>query len=129
MTGVEQCTEMGAVLSVQDLLEAVLALMGLKPESVSDGDSLALLGIDSMQLMEVRVLCTPASTLFSLSSPSLLGIDSMPLTDVTQSHNAALLAIPISTAVLVNGNNPALKSKACNCEGRHLSVLEHHRTL
>ena len=45
----------------------MLALMGLKPESVSDGDSLALLGIDSMQLMEVRGLRTPALT----SSPFL----------------------------------------------------------
>ena len=40
---------------VQDLVEAVLGLMGLKGDAVSDGDSLANLGIDSMQLMEVAI--------------------------------------------------------------------------
>ncbi len=38
---------------MQDLVDAVLGLMGLKGDAVSDGDSLANLGIDSMQLMEV----------------------------------------------------------------------------
>ncbi|EIE22203.1 ketoacyl-synt-domain-containing protein [Coccomyxa subellipsoidea C-169] len=47
-----------------DLVEAVLSLMGLKAGTVSENDSLAALGIDSMQLVEVRAvvqkkLCRP----------------------------------------------------------------------
>ena len=37
-------------------MEAVLALMGLKADGVSGSDSLAGLGVDSMQLLEVRTL-------------------------------------------------------------------------
>ena len=49
---------------LQDLVEAVLNLMGLKAEAVGENDNLAALGIDSMQLMEVRAvmqkkLCRP----------------------------------------------------------------------
>jgi hypothetical protein len=40
----------------QDLVEGVLALLGLKAEGVGENESLALLGIDSMQLMEARPL-------------------------------------------------------------------------
>ena len=39
--------------AVQDLVEAVLSLMGLKADAVGENDNLAALGIDSMQLMEV----------------------------------------------------------------------------
>ncbi|CAK0786732.1 hypothetical protein CVIRNUC_009946 [Coccomyxa viridis] len=47
-----------------DLVEAVLNLMGLKADAVGENDNLAALGIDSMQLMEVRAvmqkkLCRP----------------------------------------------------------------------
>ncbi|EIE23140.1 hypothetical protein COCSUDRAFT_47508 [Coccomyxa subellipsoidea C-169] len=47
-----------------DLVEAVLSLMGLKADAVGENDNLAALGIDSMQLMEVRAvmqkkLCRP----------------------------------------------------------------------
>ena len=38
---------------MQDLVEAVLSLMGLKADAVGENDNLAALGIDSMQLMEV----------------------------------------------------------------------------
>ncbi len=49
---------------LQDLVEAVLNLMGLKADAVGENDNLAALGIDSMQLMEVRAvmqkkLCRP----------------------------------------------------------------------
>ena len=45
-------------------MEAVLNLMGLKADAVGENDNLAALGIDSMQLMEVRAvmqkkLCRP----------------------------------------------------------------------
>jgi fatty acid synthase len=45
-------------------VEAVLNLMGLKADAVGENDNLAALGIDSMQLMEVRAvmqkkLCRP----------------------------------------------------------------------
>lgn len=36
-------------------MTAILDIMGLTPESVSDSDSLAAMGIDSMQLVEVRL--------------------------------------------------------------------------
>lgn len=46
---------------MQDLVEAVLSLMGLKADAVGENDNLAALGIDSMQLMEVLYLpcCSP----------------------------------------------------------------------
>lgn len=40
-----------------NLVDAVLALMGLTADSVNEQDTLAALGIDSMQLMEVRLSC------------------------------------------------------------------------
>jgi hypothetical protein len=42
--------------TLQDLLSAILDIMGLTPNDVSDGDSLASMGIDSMQLVEVAIL-------------------------------------------------------------------------
>ncbi len=39
-----------------NLVDAVLGLMGLTQESVGEHDNLAALGIDSMQLMEVRTV-------------------------------------------------------------------------
>ena len=47
-------------LHAQDLVTAVLALMGLKADAVSDEESLANLGIDSMQLTEVPCNDSPA---------------------------------------------------------------------
>ena len=38
---------------MQDLLTSILDIMGLDVGSVSDSDSLATMGIDSMQLVEV----------------------------------------------------------------------------
>jgi len=38
---------------LQDLMTAILDIMGLKPSDVSDSDTLASMGIDSMQLVEV----------------------------------------------------------------------------
>ena len=60
------------ILPNQDLVEGVLALLGLKPDAVSDADSLANLGIDSMQLMEVPAwapLPNLAPALHTLSGP------------------------------------------------------------
>ena len=51
---------------VQDLVEAVLSLMGLKADAVGENDNLAALGIDSMQLMEV--------CLFAACFPHVLGL-------------------------------------------------------
>jgi acyl carrier protein len=42
--------------AVQDLVEAVLSLMGLKADAIGETDSLTALGIDSMQLVEVWAL-------------------------------------------------------------------------
>ena len=44
----------------QDLVEAVLNLMGLKADAVGENDNLAALGIDSMQLMEASPSACPA---------------------------------------------------------------------
>lgn len=38
---------------VQDLVTAILDIMGLSADAVSDNDSLASIGIDSLQLVEV----------------------------------------------------------------------------
>lgn len=35
-------------------MTAILDIMGLSPDSVSDSDTLAAMGVDSMQLVEVR---------------------------------------------------------------------------
>lgn len=45
-----------------NLVDAVLGLMGLTQDSVGEHDNLAALGIDSMQLMEVRVKCSTAGS-------------------------------------------------------------------
>lgn len=39
---------------MQNVLKSVLTVMGLAPEEVSASDTLSRLGIDSMQLVEVR---------------------------------------------------------------------------
>ena len=52
----------GFLFTWQDLVEGVLALLGLKADAVGDNESLALLGIDSMQLMEAG----PVSALLCL---------------------------------------------------------------
>ena len=39
----------------QDLVTAILDIMGLSADAVSDNDSLAAMGIDSMQLVEVSL--------------------------------------------------------------------------
>ena len=39
---------------VQDLLGSILSVMGLNPNTVSASDTLSRLGIDSMQMVEVR---------------------------------------------------------------------------
>ena len=55
----------------QDLVEAVLNLMGLKADAVGENDNLAALGIDSMQLMEARPTCPGLLSRLVLSwSPS-----------------------------------------------------------
>lgn len=45
-----------AVIVVQNVLQAVLTVMGLTPQEVNDTDTLSRLGIDSMQLVEVSFL-------------------------------------------------------------------------
>ena len=42
---------------LQDLVTAILDIMGLSAGSVNDSDSLAGMGIDSMQLVEARFQC------------------------------------------------------------------------
>ena len=57
---------------LQDLVTAILDIMGLSPGNVNDSDSLAGMGIDSMQLVEVGMSCL----LGSLPSQPLLGLAS-----------------------------------------------------
>ena len=74
----------------QDLVTAILDIMGLSADAVSDNDSLASIGIDSLQLVEVTfddsAIHKPALVLIVLTYPVSCKLKSGCLTVMSLVH-------------------------------------------